>query len=519
MVNRLVAVDDADYKLPDPVLAALSVDVANPATVVGGALAEAFVGPLDATVSGPKAPLVYRNVDDFGAVGDATTDDRAAIQAALDAAGVGGRVLLSPHKRYRVAGTLITQTWQTLEGAVGAFGSGASTSAELVFAVSGSTPGIRARSYTKLKNLLIRGPGDAVGTCVGVKMYDSSANSLRMENVSVDDWAIGVHLDQVYYGLLLNPAFRRCGTGIKITSSLNIAMHNPQINTQRADGTVGIGIDGCARPLSIFGGSIEQFQSGIKVFHSESLNLFGVYFESTIASANVRGIDTAAFINTTINAIGCYIYTPNLTTWIEQRGGTGRVLNCRGNSFIAGAASANVSGSAAYRFTVGQNVDITGDNWVRVETALTSYTAVDGGGLPYPGARVEIPVGYTAGGSVPGTILDGKLRLQPVEAKTHAVAGVATINPDFGNTEITVSANVTSMNLTAVGSHRQELILTIVQDATGGRTYVYPSNFRFAGGVAPSDTTASTRTTVRMQYNGVLNRWFEVSRTVAVPVT
>lgn len=38
MVDRLVAVDDADYRLPEPVLGALAADMANPATAVGAQL-------------------------------------------------------------------------------------------------------------------------------------------------------------------------------------------------------------------------------------------------------------------------------------------------------------------------------------------------------------------------------------------------------------------------------------------------------------------------------------------------
>jgi hypothetical protein len=489
------------------------------AATLGDAEVAAYIADRDSDTARALASTVGRGISvaSYGAVGDGTTDDTAAIQSALDAGGDASTITLVPGASYRLTGSLVTHIWQRIEGASAQYGTGSTAPAELIFDVSGSTVGIRARSYTYLKDLLIRGPGDAVGTCVGVQMYDGTSNALSLDNVSVNDWATGADLNGVYYGLFIRPEFRRNATGMRITSSLNISIYNPQINSSRAGGTPGVGIDGAARPLSIFGGSIEQFQSGIKVFHSETLNLFGVYFETTLAAANVRGVDSPSLINTTINAYGCYVYTPNVTTWIEQRGGTGRVLNAHGNSFIAGASSANVTGSAAYRFSAGHGVDISGDNWVRVETALTSYTGFDGGALPYPGVRVEIPIGYAGAFTAPGTVLDGKLPLRPVESKTVTVAGVVIINPAFGNTELTLKANATSMNLESVGIHRQELSLTVIQDATGGRTYAYPSNFRFAGGAAPSNTTANTRTTVSMRYDGVVNRWFEVSRAVAVP--
>jgi hypothetical protein len=45
-------------------------------------------------------PLGVHNVDDYGAAGNGSTDDSAAINAAVAAAGVGGTVTLSPGKTY-----------------------------------------------------------------------------------------------------------------------------------------------------------------------------------------------------------------------------------------------------------------------------------------------------------------------------------------------------------------------------------------------------------------------------------
>jgi hypothetical protein len=81
---------------------------------------------------------------------------------------------------------------------------------------------------------------------------------------------------------------------------------------------------------------------------------------------------------------------------------------------------------------------------------------------------------------------------------------------------ITLSANATSMSFTNAVIDL-EMTVTIIQDTTGGWTYAWPSNCRFAGGVAPSDATASTRTTVSFRYSSTVARWHEVSRAVAVP--
>jgi len=55
------------------------------------------------------------NVKDYGATGNGTTDDTAAIQAALNAAGIGGRVSC-PRGIYELSGPLLYDDDQTIEG-------------------------------------------------------------------------------------------------------------------------------------------------------------------------------------------------------------------------------------------------------------------------------------------------------------------------------------------------------------------------------------------------------------------
>jgi hypothetical protein len=66
----------------------------------------------------PSAPVDSRyNVRDFGAVADGKTDDTAAFQAALDAAGrAGGGIVLAPRGVYLIKGNLRVPMAVTLEG-------------------------------------------------------------------------------------------------------------------------------------------------------------------------------------------------------------------------------------------------------------------------------------------------------------------------------------------------------------------------------------------------------------------
>jgi hypothetical protein len=56
------------------------------------------------------------NVDDFGAVGDGKTWDHNAIQAAINAAGIGGVVEFSPGKVYVQCKNLLPAQGQVLRG-------------------------------------------------------------------------------------------------------------------------------------------------------------------------------------------------------------------------------------------------------------------------------------------------------------------------------------------------------------------------------------------------------------------
>lgn len=98
--------------------------------------------------------------------------------------------------------------------------------------------------------------------------------------------------------------------------------------------------------------------------------------------------------------------------------------------------------------------------------------------------------------------------------QTLASAGAVTVDAGAANRhEVTLQANATSTTI-ASGAAGMSVTLMFIQDATGGRTYAWPASCRFAGGVAPSDTTANRRTSVTFVHDGTA--WNEISRAVAV---
>ncbi len=105
--------------------------------------------------------------------------------------------------------------------------------------------------------------------------------------------------------------------------------------------------------------------------------------------------------------------------------------------------------------------------------------------------------------------------IQPRAAQSLASSGAVTISAAAGDAVISLSANATSSSITNPVPD-QILRITWVQDSTGGRTYSWPSNCYFAAGSAPSDTTASKRSTVTFRYDSGASSWYELDRSVAV---
>lgn len=99
--------------------------------------------------------------------------------------------------------------------------------------------------------------------------------------------------------------------------------------------------------------------------------------------------------------------------------------------------------------------------------------------------------------------------------QTLAAGGAVTIDASTGRFQnILLQANATSSSVTNA-SVGQLLTVQWTQDATGSRTYVWPTNFKFAGGAAPTASTlANYSDSVTVEYDGT--NWREVSRSAAV---
>ncbi len=127
-------------------------------------------------------------------------------------------------------------------------------------------------------------------------------------------------------------------------------------------------------------------------------------------------------------------------------------------------------------------------------------------GSTYPSVPASAAGGLVVGA---GTFVRG-VAVDVAVAAASAITLDTTRSSDF---VVKLAANVTATTMSNP-SPGQVLTLSYAQDATGGRTYVWPTDCKFAGGAAPSDATASRITSVTFRRND--SYWIETSRAVAV---
>lgn len=139
--------------------------------------------------------------------------------------------------------------------------------------------------------------------------------------------------------------------------------------------------------------------------------------------------------------------------------------------------------------------------------SITTYTS---GGAPALKIRNDVSSTMLSGFAQAGAVVGAS------KSPAVTVSGAVVVDASAANFHsFLLQANATSSSITNP-SPGQTLTLEWRQDATGSRTYAWPSNCKFAGGAAPSDTTASWRTSVTFVYDSGNSVWVEIGRAVAV---
>lgn len=366
----------------------------------------------------------------FGAKGDGTTDDSAAIQAAINAAGNWGTVFF-PNGRYKILTGLVTtffgQTFLSFGGgSQSANFSNAGRMASVQIDVVGSITGLKLNGTVQSEF-----PGPRV---YGIHFHgDGSANQIGVQNDSFTNWlyqgvtcsdflgtgAIGFSFTAsggvtlTGYGDAFDCSANDSTIGIDVSLMAGITWHGGMVDGLHnaigapPTGTTGIRLGATtSQPLDFkaFGTKIQSVATGIDIQTANQQNQFyGCRFENVLTAINISG-SANDVIGGTFNVASSRPATPSaalagagagnidngLHSWkvtnITARGETGgssasgqvnvvdKTTNGQVTVTIPVSAQTNVTGRKIYRTIAGDT-----GNWLLVGTVNdnTSTTFTD----------------------------------------------------------------------------------------------------------------------------------------------
>ncbi len=271
-------------------------------------LAPDGTGGVEFVPSGGSGSGIYFNVLDYGAVGDDTTNDTTAIQAAIDAAELVNGTVYFPATAdaYKITATLTIDAQIAL---LGEGGGGFDNPGPVIRMNTANTTAFET-SYPSAydvswKNLYIKGPGSASS---GSGIYGHDRN-IYCDTIRVQGFFYGIRIGPSSFYSKLIKAFIRANANANVlveSGATDVELYACRLD----NGAYGIKADGC-HSIRIYGGSMETNSYG---YYGTSGNqatlLSGVYFEDNSTNDIAVGVssgDKAVLIE------GC-LFTTNSTT-------------------------------------------------------------------------------------------------------------------------------------------------------------------------------------------------------------
>jgi hypothetical protein len=311
------------------------------------------------------------------------------IQSAVTAAGVGGTILVNGRLRCDTEITLLN--YQTIRGVTPWMGTGSPITTNCLDfrnvtanpAKSNQKVGLRVAQSNRFYDLLIAGPGPTVTDSRGVSTDDGVPSSPRFYSCQVYNWEHGVHLQGGYYSRFYDCDFQYNNVGLYADSCYNLDLYGCKF-TCRNDTTTtfytGIYIQGLARGLKMFGGSIEDYGTAVRVADRSDVLLDGVYFESPNFVGAV-GISANSLSGVALTLISCTVYLLNHAQWLNMPTGTKNALAATGNKFIYAQYSVGdvtPAPTVPIAYNIGLSigdVDLSGDSWETVHYHATNQSS------------------------------------------------------------------------------------------------------------------------------------------------
>ena len=299
---------------------------------------------IDLIGGGTTANAYIANVRNFGAIGNGTTNDTAAIVAARDSLLTTGGILYFPGGTYLSDDLTITTTDTDDDGArISIDGDGTTASVFLLrtggtnaITLTGANTGSGMHSYQSIKNIRITRE-DALQTGAGIA--GNALAYMTFSNVYVRDFAVGVYLTDFLSSSFYSCQFKWNLGACRFERNAAVGAYNSHPNAINFYGCeIGInadyGIWNIGGNLSIFGGAIEgngisgvaatkfgilSSDAGAEI--SNGLTITGTHFEYNKGDADIMLYNTAydcsynitgcTFIRNTLAAVDSTIYTTN----------------------------------------------------------------------------------------------------------------------------------------------------------------------------------------------------------------
>tara|TARA_R110000737_G_scaffold250459_2_gene260172 strand:- start:91 stop:1524 length:1434 start_codon:yes stop_codon:yes gene_type:complete len=234
------------------------------------------------------------NVKDFGATGNGSTDDTAAIQAAIDAASNGGSVYFPRGKYYCASGLEVGRLNFTMYGEAGSNQSNLENfSSAIVFGdTSGAGITFNNASYT-LKRITLRDMGFHGNTSAATLRFDD-VSQINMTNVFVDNKSASasnaINFTECFLVYMENCFIEKSDNERSAdTYGARINLGNPQLagiysfyNTTFRNFAVGLKIDGQYSDT-------ERYQSFNFIGSQVKSNTIGLELAGKLQSGTIQG--------------------------------------------------------------------------------------------------------------------------------------------------------------------------------------------------------------------------------------
>ena len=247
---------------------------------------EALPAPSDE--SGHVGPRQALNVRDYGAMGDGSTDDTAAIQRAVTAAVARQVEVYIPGGTYLVSAAITSTTGTVIKGAGQDKTTISSTHGGAIFVSST----VSTRTYRwHISNMRLNGPGSGVASSVGIDL--ASVSGAHIENVLAENLNKGFRVRSSINGGAVYNRFTNC--------TANLCTYGFSIEALGSNSTA---LDRCRGNACVRGVSIVDSNNNSLVACQLESNTIGLFVDATS--------NALADCNT---AIACRFESNTSTAW------------------------------------------------------------------------------------------------------------------------------------------------------------------------------------------------------------